>query len=207
MPDALVTQVSSLIDLRHQAGIHKAPLIVWEPHPGRCRKQDLREHLLACSTVDVFSPNHLELLAFFDHNLDSFQKAVVEKYGKIFLDAMTQPLDASLKEPIVAVRAGEHGCLLMTKHISTWLQPYYLEASGVVDATGAGNTFLGAFAVALQQQENIIEAAIHATVASSYSLEQIGLPIRESVDHEELWNDSRFTERVQQYKSRAVSND
>jgi ribokinase len=54
----------------------------------------------------------------------------------------------------------------------------------VIDAVGAGNAFCGAFLARLD--EGLDVAAVHASVAASYLLEQVGMPaaLPDSGDYE-----------------------
>jgi hypothetical protein len=118
-PRALKIQVQDLLSRREPLKIDR-PYIVWEPAPLYCIPENLNECLQNVSLVDVFSPNHLELLAFFGHPAASFSKELVQTLASCFLDAGVE----STKNGIVIVRAGEHGCLIISNNLeSTWLQP------------------------------------------------------------------------------------
>ncbi|KAK4897950.1 hypothetical protein LTR27_004334 [Elasticomyces elasticus] len=76
------------------------------------------------------------------------------------------------------------------------------DSDKVVDATGAGNAFLGAFAVGFCSTGSNVEAAVYGTVAASFALEQIGLPVRVGEGDEETWNGCRLMDRVHEYRQR-----
>jgi fructose-1-phosphate kinase PfkB-like protein len=84
-----------------------------------------------------------------------------------------------------------------------WFPPYCKPHDPkIIQNTGAGNTFLGGFLIALQQGESIERALIYGSVAASFALEQIGIPKLNLVDPQrELWNISDVLIRVQDYKS------
>ncbi|VUC33781.1 unnamed protein product [Clonostachys rosea] len=88
--------------------------------------------------------------------------------------------------------------------IERWLPAYHQNASKVVDPTGGGNTFLGGLAVALARGHGVEEAAAWGTVAASFAIEQIGVPILEAGDenNEEKWNGESSQERLRGYQSR-----
>jgi bifunctional ADP-heptose synthase (sugar kinase/adenylyltransferase) len=96
-----------------------------------------------------------------------------------------------------------------------WLPPFYVaavgenQASGVVDPTGAGNAFLGAYSIGYLETGDVIEAAYYGSVAASFALEQVGMPRKnnEGKDSEELWNGARVRERLDQYKDRQESTN
>jgi fructose-1-phosphate kinase PfkB-like protein len=70
-----------------------------------------------------------------------------------------------------------------------------------VDTTGAGNSFLGAFTVKFQSTRDITEAVIAATVAASFTIEQVGLPIRTLSGGRELWNGEEVASRIERYRA------
>ena len=145
------------------------------------------------SNVDVFSPNHLELLSLFGNQVEPFSKSTLEELSNRCLGSGIGP-DG---QGIIVVRAGEHGCLLMRRDCeAVWIPPYY-GAEGmrdgqdkIVDTTGAGNAFLGGLAVGYNETNSWVEACYYGTVAASFVLEQIGVPVLEKVSEtgSELWN-------------------
>jgi hypothetical protein len=73
----------------------------------------------------------------------------------------------------------------------------------VVDPTGGGNTFLGGLAVALARGKGIEEAAAWGSVAASFAIEQVGMPILGHDDEgRETWNSVRVDERFEEFKTR-----
>lgn len=69
----------------------------------------------------------------------------------------------------------------------------------MIDATGGGNTFLGAFTVEYQQNgRDAVSAANKASVAASFALEQVGLP---SFD-DKRWNGTTLAQRIEEYLSK-----
>ncbi|KAJ2968195.1 hypothetical protein NUW58_g10272 [Xylaria curta] len=73
----------------------------------------------------------------------------------------------------------------------------------VVDPTGGGNTFLGGLAVALARGKNLEEAAAWASVAASFAIEQVGMPVLEHDEEgREIWNGVRVDERFEEFKTR-----
>ncbi|RSM04336.1 hypothetical protein CEP52_006868 [Fusarium oligoseptatum] len=207
-PDNLVKHVTSLSFLRSEHGLRSEPLIVWEPAPLSCNNEQLKSHLHACSFVDVFSPNHLELEALVHGKPSSaskFSREVIQKYAQVFLSA---GIGREGRGVVVVVRCGEHGCLTMTKDEAFWLPPFYEAISPqIVDTTGAGNAFLGGFTVGLQKINDLREAAVLGTVAASFALEQIGLPqyMAASSTSAETWNGTRVASRVVEFKQRLQS--
>ncbi|KAJ2892573.1 hypothetical protein MKZ38_009604 [Zalerion maritima] len=73
----------------------------------------------------------------------------------------------------------------------------------VVDPTGGGNTFMGAMAIALARAKNLEEAAVWGSVAASFAIEQVGLPVL-GADEEgnETWNGVRVGDRLNEFLER-----
>jgi sugar/nucleoside kinase (ribokinase family) len=188
-----------LAALRCSSGIASRPLIVWEPAPASCVSANADAHLEAARFVDVYSPNHIEFLATFH---DGGSRAGFDR------DAIAEHALQLLKSGVgedgqgaVVVRCGEHGCLVASNsYPARWFPAFYRAGSSrVVDATGAGNAFLGAFAVIFGISSNLDEAAIAGSVAASFLVEQVGLPDRTSKDGKEVWNGEAFLDRVERY--------
>ncbi|KAF2807006.1 Ribokinase-like protein [Mytilinidion resinicola] len=194
-------QVPELMSLRRERGITERPYIIWEPIPGTCKPENRQAFLDACKLVDVFSPNDLEITALFTPEPPkSFRPAELQSYAQTFLEASI----GHSGQGCIVIRAGEYGCLTMSRSESAvWLPPFYeLNAPQVIDPTGAGNAFLGGFAFGLQRTKTLAEAAAYGNVAATFALEQIGLPRRESNGNEETWNDYTTITRLDEYKSR-----
>lgn len=181
------------------------PLIVWEPAPLGCDSVNLTSHLKACALVDVFSPNRSELRYLVEGKNNTqaeFSSSQVETQAARFVEAGIGPHHQGL----AVIRSGEHGVLILSNdRPAEWLPTYYGKGSKkVVDATGAGNAFLGAFAVALRETDDPREASLRGSVAASYALEQFGPPelATSSTLSGELWNGSDVMMRLQELKTR-----
>lgn len=87
---------------------------------------------------------------------------------------------------------------------SIWIPAYHQDQNKVIDPTGGGNAFLGGLAVALARGQSLEEASRWGTVAASFAIEQVGMPIL-SVDGQtsvEKWNDDVVLERLVDFKLR-----
>jgi hypothetical protein len=203
-PEQLVPQMESLDYLRASQKYNEKPLIVWEPVSAECTPERLDNHILACEYIDVFAPNHVDLTALFSDTVRGekrFEPAFIESYARRIMEEVDEVIAGRLK---MVVRAGEYGCMTLDgKGECRWLPPYYTsDDEAVVDATGAGSAFLGAFTSVLQKTNDVVEAAIHASVAASFVLDQIGVPKRDSQGEKETWNESLFEERLLKYRER-----
>lgn len=205
-PEDLRVRVSKLLALRAEGGIHERPLIIWEPAPLSCRPENLEAIFEAAALVDVLSPNHLELAKLFsESHAEVTDKKKIENLVSRCLDAGVGPEGNGT----VIVRAGEMGCFISDRNnLSTWLDPFYANIPGgksnanIVDPTGAGNTFLGSYAVGYLMTGRVIEAACYGSVGASFAVEQVGVPQLSVNDHEELWNDVNVRFRLQEYMAR-----
>lgn len=209
--------VKKLLQARETAGETKRPLLVWEPLPMHCRPNDLLAHVKASKLVDIFSPNHLELDALCGRLKSTRERAGL---GRGHVENCVSALfgdhpDAFQPHQLCIIRAGEHGVLVAKRRQEEsknplemiWVDPYHRASddSRIVDVTGAGNAFLGAFAVDIQQNGgDAIKAAIKASVAASFAVEQVGLPsFRPGTgDRPETWNDSSMSDRIREYTGR-----
>lgn len=90
--------------------------------------------------------------------------------------------------------------------VERWLPAYHTgdgAADRVVDPTGGGNTFLGALAVALARGKNLEEAAAWGSVAASFAIEQVGVPVlAQDEDGRETWNGVVVDDRFEEFKTR-----
>lgn len=205
-PQELKSRVSMLHSLRREAGIAETPLIIWEPGPLFCKAENLNACLEAASMVDVFSPNHLELLSLFEECPTSeIDNTKIEELTRQFLDAGIGPE----RSGTAIIRAGERGCMIWRSGDSPkWLPPFYQKTSRtkpepeIVDPTGAGNAFLGAYAIGYLRTGDPVQAASYGAVGASFALEQISVPQSNLNEAGERWNGTTVLSRLQEYKSR-----
>ena len=211
-PSEQIAQVQELINLRNNIGIKEIPIIIWEPAPPSCMPENLSMFLEAIKLVDVVSPNHIELAAFFgiaSDNDEQFDRDIIEELArKCVLSSIGHN-----NQGTVVIRAGHEGCCVYSRRRKNfvWLPPFYENSPKVIDPTGAGNAFLGGFAVGLSETADDVLASCYGTVASSFALEQIGLPILNplqcSTEYEanvclETWNGASVRARLREYTTR-----
>ena len=210
-PEELIEQVKQLLVLRREACISARPFMLWEPRPSSCRLSNLNAMFMAVREVDVFSPNHVELFAAFGKPVPApFDASSVEQLALPFKTSGIGPTG----QGCVVIRAGENGCFIAsTTQAPTWLPAYYEPFKGTniaattpiknpVDPTGAGNAFLGAFAIGSLDTCSVFDAACYGAVGSSFAVEQIGLPNLTNVNGEELWNGENAFARLEEYRTR-----
>lgn len=177
-PEEITEQVPELLRLRSTTHPNlPKPFIVWEPLPSACTSSNLPAFLAALDHVDVFSPNHLELAAFFPEAQNLPEPVLLpqlETLGRRFVDA---GIGASGTGTLV-LRAGVDGALALRRGGATVRCPaFHAEgAQEVVDPTGAGNAFLGGYVAGWLREGDVRAALCYGAVASSFAIEQIGLP-------------------------------
>lgn len=103
----------------------------------------------------------------------------------------------------MVVRCGEHGSLTISPNNQLlWIPPFYVQgAKEVIDPTGAGNAFLGGLTAGWMRTQDAREASICGSIASSFAIEQIGLPTLGSKRGGEVWNDVRVMDRLEEFRS------
>lgn len=164
-PRDMVQQVQELLQLRRSTGIHQQLLIVWEPAPFSCVPANLADCFEAARLVDVLSPNHLELAAFFGHNLSQtaqLDRGLIQTCAGKFLESGI----GSSGQGMVVIRAGYEGCCLYDGVNKTfvWMPPYYLDGGKLQTPPEREMHSLEDIQLAIWRQE-IVEKQ-HATARS-----------------------------------------
>lgn len=84
-----------------------------------------------------------------------------------------------------------------------WIPAVHQDRAKVVDPTGGGNTFLGGLAVALARGKSVEDAAVWGSVAASFAIEQVGVPMLQRDENgEETWNGVRVKDRLAEFQAR-----
>ena len=174
-----------------------------EPVPDLCIPSELEKTLKASRLVDVVSPNHEELGGLFGF--------VHPSSGPIDCGAVEKQAAHLVEHGIIAgrsavvVRAGKEGCLVAVSDQKNWFPAALTDLRKIVDPTGAGNGFLGGFAVGFVRCDcNVLEAARWGSVAASFCIQQVGVPVLSDEPDSvgELWDNSLVRQRLEMYRSR-----
>lgn len=182
--------IDEFLSLTKGNGLSK-PKFIFEPFPDICINQNLEHLQKMLHKVDVFSPNLHEAASFY--NLDSL-KPTEENIRNL-----AEKFHSFQKENSgVALRCGELGCYVKTSSVSIMIPPYHIDQNKVVDVTGGGNSFCGAFITALELCGDWIVSAILASIASGIVIEQLGMPHLA----DEMWNKESVEERLNSYMGR-----
>lgn len=134
-------------------------ILAWEPYLPSSREMLNREAIFdTLPYVDAFLPNYSEASRLCD----------TEDIKGIF----SKLLETGVKT--VAIRMGSEGSIVSTERGSTQRIPIY--PTQVIDVTGAGNAYSGAFLVEYARSGDPLNAGLHGAVAASFTVEQVALP-------------------------------
>ncbi|QSZ29809.1 hypothetical protein DSL72_004327 [Monilinia vaccinii-corymbosi] len=207
-----LAQVPELLKLRNQSDIQRGPLIIWEPLPPSCKFSELENLMNAIAVVDIFSPNHIELAQFFGLDISTltFSRSLIEGLGNKVLG---RGIGRDNKGTVI-IRCGPEGCCIWYRKQSkwVWIEPYWIGEGKkrVVDATGAGNAFLGGFVVGWERSGgDEVLGCVFGGVSAGLVCESIGVPIlkrRNTFDGDncETWNGVDVKKRLEEYWQRLV---
>lgn len=135
--------------------------ILWEPLQQimKAENRAAMHQTLKETHIDIISPNLKEARAMYG------QHHSPEELIRILLDEGAET---------VALRMGEEGSLLGDKTQDSYIFIPVVSDLKICDQTGAGNCYCGTLLAGLNQGHSLKEAAIMATVAASFCIEQIG---------------------------------
>ena len=199
-------------------GYRHEPDFVWEPMEHSCSPENLPLFQEAMNLAHTFSPNEDEFAKLFGAELSAGEE--------LSADFLREKCELLLQErhfKVVVVRLGARGMFVAETADKSFICrqfPSYPQAANVnveggrklshegihipkvVDVTGGGNTFLGAYCMSLVNQPQISKctlpqsASIAGSVAASFAIEQIGMPTltmdKEGNEHCEFAYDSKL---------------
>ncbi len=145
-------------DLPHWRAIFPDATILWEPGQAFMVAENADSFRAGLAHIDIVSPNLLE---------------AQQVYG------LTDPatlVSAMLDDGarIAALRMGAAGSLVGARDRDDLLSVPAVPVPEIVDQTGAGNTYCGAFLVGWLETGDVRQAADYGAVAASFALEVIG---------------------------------
>ncbi|KAM9925358.1 hypothetical protein OXX59_003940 [Metschnikowia pulcherrima] len=173
---------------RAKKGISTRPKFIFEPFPEVCVPENLENLHKIMHKVDVFSPNLNEAADFYSMSVLPETPEDIEQLASKFL-ASSGPHGG------VVLRCGALGCFVKTRGVSLMLPAYHQNQQNVVDVTGGGNSFCGAFMTALELSRDWIAAGIVGNIASGVVVEKLGMPSVKG----DIWNGVSFKERLATY--------
>ncbi len=140
----------------HAGGI----LISIEPFKGLDTPLSEAELAQLLGSCDIYSPTWAEAVSIFG---TSDRPTMLRKA-------------AAAGGKLLPLRLGERGAEIWNLETGCGVSVPAVPVDKIVDPVGAGDAFCGAFAVSWHVTGDLTAAAISASVAASYMLEQIGLP-------------------------------
>lgn len=133
--------------------------LLWEPVQHFMTPDNAAAFRAALPLVDIVSPNLLEAQAIY-HRSDpaALVRAMLDDGARV-----------------AVLRLGEDGSIAGQQGSADLLRVPAVPVPQIVDQTGAGNTYCGAFLVGWCETGDLAEAACHGAVAASFSLEVTGV--------------------------------
>lgn len=193
------------------------PIFLWEPMEGSCRPEERGSFYEALKYVDIFSPNEHEMASLFNDSKDT--KPHARDYKQFKRDCSTiLALGFGNKPSALVVRMGGDGCVVATMTRTFQMPAYHTPETydpQTFDVTGAGNTFMGGFAAGLVSHDELNTkgmtefevAAVYGQVASSFAIEQVGMPkLTHDEDGNDLWNGHSVEERLAAFRKRVLEH-
>jgi hypothetical protein len=144
--------------LEYRARYPRATLL-WEPEQAYMVAANHDEFVAALPHAEIVSPNLLEASLVYG-----------EGDPAILLGRM---LDGGAS--VAVLRLGEAGSMVGQRGMTGYLRVPAAPVREVVDVTGAGNTYGGAFLVGWQHAHDPASAAAYGAVAASFCVEQLGV--------------------------------
>lgn len=188
--DRCESTIDQFLSLTKQNGYPK-PKFIFEPFPDVCVPENLPELQRMLHKVDVFSPNLHEAASFFLKQNALPTETLIRDLAESFFRFQGEGSG-------VILRCGELGCYVKSSSVSIMLPAYHIEQDKVVDVTGGGNSFCGAFITALELSDDWLLSAVLASVASGIVIEKLGLPTLQG----DKWNGKSLQVRLEIYIDR-----
>jgi ribokinase len=145
-----VDAVEKAVDIAYKKGV----TVVLNPAP----VQEISDELY--KKIDVLTPNEVEASILSGVNIETIEDA--KKAANVLMKKGVKN---------VLITLGSKGVLVVTSQKEEFIQSYKVN---VVDTTGAGDAYNGAFATALSEGKDIFEAAHFANAAAAISVTRIG---------------------------------
>lgn len=166
---------------------------IFEPTPDACVKEHFQALSAMLHKVDVFLPNLEEAMALTDWKSVPRTEAQFDELADTFFRYQDPEKGGTV------LRCGPLGCYIKSKGLSVLLPAYHLDQEKVVDVTGGGNSFCGAFMTALVlSRGDWLIAGVFGNLISGAVIEKLGPPaVEKSVS--ENWNGSSLEDRLKTY--------
>lgn len=168
---------------------------VFEPAPDGCTAEYFPALVQALPQISVFTPNLNEACAFVGLSLTENLPETEDQIRQVaanFWPHMTGENSG------LVIRCGPLGCYVKTLGLDMLLPAYHQNQAKVVDVTGGGNSFCGAFAAALCLSQDWLIAGIFGNLVSGCIIERLGVAKLTDQDHD-AWNGLTIRQRLDIY--------
>ncbi|MBK8139050.1 MAG: hypothetical protein IPK52_25065 [Chloroflexi bacterium] len=135
------------------------PKMLWEPNQPYMVRDHAAEFKKLLNRNDIVSPNLLEAR---------------EVYGFLSAESLVREMLKNGAGTVV-LRMGDQGSLVGTRASSSLIHVPAVPVEQIVDVTGAGNAYCGAFLAGWLQTGSALQAARWAAVAGSFTIEANGI--------------------------------
>lgn len=171
------------------------PIFIYEPLPDACVSSNYESLIQILPKIDVFTPNLNEASDLADLPKLPENTTELELLASKFSPYLTKPSSGTV------IRCGSMGCFIKSDEVEILLPAYHIDQNTVIDVTGGGNLFCGAFATGLLLSKgDWIIAGISGNIVSGCIIEKLGMPKLESQnDSTELWNGLSTQDRLKKY--------
>jgi sugar/nucleoside kinase (ribokinase family) len=134
-------------------------MFLWEPNQPCMIPENAAQIRRAVGRAQIVSPNLLEAQAI---------------YGPLPAEALVEAL-LNDGVQVAVIRMGERGSLMASAESPAPIHVSAVPVPQVVDVTGAGNTYNGAFLMGYVATGDLAQAGAWGAVAASFAIEQVGL--------------------------------
>ena len=145
--------------LREYRARYPQATLLWEPEQAYMQAKNHGEFVAALQVADIVTPNALEASLVYGENDPA-----------VLLRRMLEGGAA-----VAALRLGAEGSMAGVQGDPRILRVPAVPAREIVDVTGAGNTYGGAFLVGWQETHDLASAVAYGAVAASFCIEQVGV--------------------------------
>lgn len=179
-----ITRCRELVEgIRHH---NEKSQFIYEPLPSDCVAANYQELLDLLPMIEIFTPNLNEACEFlgrdFTESLDDISDIL-----DIYIEAGAR---------YCVLRCGPLGCMVGSRAGKFHIPAYHHDQLAVVDVTGGGNSFCGAFMMGWLMLEDLVVAGICGNLVSGCVIERLGMPLKEGSN----WNGKSMADRWELYR-------
>lgn len=191
---SIFERCNDIVEAMSQHRASESPVYIYEPLPDACVESNFRILKKVLPKIHVFSPNLHEACGL----LGISDKVTAIEDAEAIASCFLLLMDPS--KACVVIRCGKMGCYVKTPNHLVAYPAFHTDQLKVVDETGGGNLFCGAFITALVQSYfDYTYAAVCASTVSGCVIESFGMPKLSVEAGVEKWNGLSYVDRIYQY--------